>query len=136
MKKENQKLKAYYVREILLRETDENHSLNTQKIIDLLEKYGISAERKSIYSDISALVDAGLLDVEQTEGRGGGFRVLSREFELAELKMLVDAVQSCRFISKKQCTSLIKKLSHLVSTLAVKPLKILGRRQHVYLPRR
>lgn len=115
MKKEKQKLKPFYVREILLRETDENHAINTQKIIDCLEKYGINAERKSIYSDVTALVDAGLLDIEQTAGRNGGIRVLGREFELAELKMLVDAVQSCRFISKKQCTSLIKKLSHLVS---------------------
>ena len=100
MKKEKQKLKPFYVREILLRETDENHAINTQKIIDCLEKYGINAERKSIYSDVTALVDAGLLDIEQTAGRNGGIRVLGREFELAELKMLVDAVQSCRFISK------------------------------------
>ena len=107
------KLQTNYIR--ILRETDENHSITTPKIIDLLEKIGISAERKSIYSDINALADAGLLDVEQSEGRSGGFRALSREFELAELKMLVDAVQSCRFISKSQCTSLIKKLSHLAS---------------------
>ncbi len=115
MKKENQRLKALYVRDILLRETDENHSVTTKKIIELLEKYGISAERKSVYSDIYALDDAGLIDVMQVEGRSGGFRTLSRDFELAELKMLVDAVQSCRFISKKQCTSLIKKLSKLSS---------------------
>ncbi len=115
MKKENQRLKTLYVKDILLRETDENHSITTKKIIELLEKYGVSAERKSVYSDIYALDDAGLIDIMQEEGRNGGFRALSRDFDLAELKMLTDAVQSCRFISKKQCTSLIKKLSKLAS---------------------
>ena len=115
MKKENQKLKALYIKDILLKETDENHSINTQKIIDELQKNGITAERKSVYSDICALRDAGFIDIGKEEGRNGGFRTLGRDFELAELKMLVDAVQSCRFISKKQCTSLIKKLSSLAS---------------------
>ncbi len=115
MKKENQRLKALYVKDILLRETDENHSITTKRIIELLEGYGISAERKSVYNDIYALDDAGLIDVMQEEGRSGGFRALSRDFDLAELKMLVDAVQSCRFISNRQCGSLIKKLSRLSS---------------------
>ena len=115
MKKENQKLKTLYVKDILLRETDEDHSISTKKIIELLSELGIEAERKSVYSDIYALSDSGLIDIAQEEGRNGGFRAVSREFELAELKMLVDAVQSCRFISKKQCTALIKKLSKLAS---------------------
>lgn len=115
MKKENQKLKTLYVKDILLRETDDEHSISAGKIIEILDSYGVSAERKSIYNDIYALNDAGVIDVVQEEGRNGGFRALSRTFDLAELKMLVDAVQSCRFISKKQCTSLIKKLSSLAS---------------------
>lgn len=122
LKKENQRLKALYIKEILLRETDEEHSLTAGKIADMLAKRGISAERKSIYNDIYALDDAGMLDIGREEGKNGGFRVLGRDFELAELKMLVDAVQSCRFISKKQCTALIKKLSALASRYEEKQL--------------
>ena len=122
MKSENQKLKIMYLKEILERETDEEHLLNTTEIIKRLEKYGIKAERKSIYSDINALVEGAILDISQETGRNGGFKVLSRDFELAELKMLVDAVQASRFISKKQCTELIKKLSAFASVYQEKQL--------------
>ena len=101
MKQENQKLKILFLKEILSRQTDEDHNLNTSELIKILDKYGIKAERKSIYSDINALIENNILDISQETGRNGGFRVLNREFELAELKMLVDAVQSSRFISKK-----------------------------------
>lgn len=115
MKYENQKLKILYLIDILSKYTDEEHLLNATQIINKLKKYGVSAERKSIYSDINLLCDADILDIEHVGGRNGGFHVLSRKFELAELKMLVDAVQSSKFISNKQCTSLINKLSEFVS---------------------
>ncbi len=114
MKTEGRKLKALHIQEILLSETDSEHSLNASEIIERLEKRGISAERKSVYSDIEALCNEGFIDVISDGGRSG-YHIASRKFELAELKMLVDAVQSCRFISKKQCASLIKKLSSLAS---------------------
>ena len=110
MKKENQKLKTLYVKDILLRETDEDHSISTKKIIELLSELGIEAERKSVYSDIYALSDSGFIDIAQEEGRNGGFRAVSREFELAELKMLVDAIQSSKFITAKKSRDIIKKL--------------------------
>lgn len=122
MKNENQKLKLLYLKDILMRETDENHSLSAAKLEEMLERLGIKSERKSIYSDINAMSDAGILDVERTKGKSGGFRVLSRDFELAELKMLVDAVQSSRFISGKQCRELIKKLSALTCVYEEKQL--------------
>ncbi len=122
MKNENQKLKLLYLRDILMRETDEEHCLSASQIEKKLDKLGIRSERKSIYSDINTLCDAGLLDVERTKGKNGGFRVLSRDFELAELKMLVDAVQSSRFISGKQCRELIKKLSALTCVYGEKQL--------------
>ena len=115
MKSENQKLKILYLIDILTKYTDEEHLLNATQIIEKLKVYGITAERKSIYSDINMLTDSGILDVEHVGGRNGGFHVLGRKFELAELKMLVDAVQSSKFISNKQCTALIKKLSEFVS---------------------
>ncbi len=114
MKTEGRKLKALHIRKILLSETDAEHSLNASDIVERLEKCGVSAERKSIYSYIDALCAEGFLDIVSDGGKSG-YRVASREFELAELKMLVDAVQSCRFISKVQCATLIKKLSSLVS---------------------
>lgn len=122
MKNENQKLKIVYLIEILTKYTDEEHLLNSSQIIEKLKAYGIEAERKSIYSDIALLADSGILDIEQVNGRNGGFHVLGRKFELAELKMLADAVQSSKFITNKQCTSLIKKLSDFISVYDEKKL--------------
>ncbi len=122
MKNENQKLKIIYLNEILTKYTDETHLLNASEIIKKLNAYGIEAERKSIYSDISAIADSGILDIEQVNGRNGGAHVLSRKFELAELKMLADAVQSSKFITNKQCTALIKKLSDFISVYDEKKL--------------
>ena len=129
MKREKQKLKILYLKEILLRETDENHLLSASQLCNKLSSYGIEAGRKSIYKDIEAMRDAGLLDVSVSGGRFGGAKVLSRNFELAELKILVDAVQASRFISKKHCASLIKKLTSLAS---IHEEKQLSRSVYVY----
>ena len=83
MKIENQKLRILYIIEILTRYTDEQHLLSAAQIIDKLKAYGLEAERKTVYSDINALIDGGILDVEQIGGRNGGFHVLSRTIELA-----------------------------------------------------
>ncbi len=114
MKDKGRKLKALHIRDVLLKHTDSEHAMNACEIIEKLEARGISAERKSVYSDIEALCAEGFLDVV-SEGRRSGYKVASREFELAELKMLVDAVQSCRFISTSQCGELISKLSGMSS---------------------
>ena len=79
-----------------------------------LERGGITAERKSIYSDIEALQNFGL-DVICQRGAGGGYYVASREFELPELKLLVDAIQCSRFITEKKSNELIGKIEHLTS---------------------
>lgn len=115
MKGENQKLKLIYLIEILTKYTDEEHLLNATEIIAKLHSYGIDAERKSVYSDIKLLVDNKILDIEQVSGRYGGFHVLNRKFELAELKLLVDAVQASKFITNKQCAELIKKIADFSS---------------------
>ena len=130
MKTENQKLRILYLIEILTKYTDEDHILNSTQIIDKLKTiYGLDVERKTIYSDINNLIDAEVLDIEQVGGRKGGFHVLSRKFELAELKMLVDAVQASKFITKKQCSSLIKKISDFSSSYDEKKL---SRSVHIY----
>ncbi len=113
-KNANQKLKLLYLYQILLNKTDEDHLLSMDELLASLFHYGITAERKSIYSDIAALQDFGL-DVVLQKGPHGGYFVASRSFELAELKLLVDAIQCSRFITEKKSNELIKKIESLAS---------------------
>lgn len=118
-----QKLKLLYLLQILEQETDENHVITTKDIITRLGDYGISAERKSIYDDIAKLQDFGY-DIIQKESRnGGGYYLASREFEQVELKLLVDAVQSSRFVTEKKSRELIHKLEKLTSKYEGKQLQ-------------
>ena len=112
-KSAGQKLKLLYIIKLLTENTDENHPASTADIIAYLGANGIRSERKSIYDDIEKLCDFGY-DIVQVHSRlGGGYYMASREFELAELKLLVDAVQSSRFITSRKSRSLIKKLELL-----------------------
>lgn len=101
--------------------TDENHAMTVNEIIAELEKYDIKAERKSIYSDIDLLSDFGL-DVICEKGRANKYFIGSRDFELPELKLLVDAVQSSKFITHKKSDELIKKIEKLTSIHEAKEL--------------
>ncbi len=112
-KSPNQKLKLLYILRMLWEHTDENHALSTQDIIDRLAANDIHAERKSIYSDITALQNFGYDIVQNASRSGGGYFLAGREFELAELKLLVDAVQSSRFITTKKSRELIRKLEQM-----------------------
>ena len=114
-KGKNQKLKILYLMRFLLEKTDENHAVNMPRIIAELEHNDISAERKSIYDDIAALQDFGIDIIGEKCGRDYQYKVVSREFETSELKLLVDAVQSSRFISAAMSNKLIKKLETLTS---------------------
>lgn len=95
-------------------ETDENHRLTVPQLAEKLTAQGIPCERKSIYTDIEALRQMGY-DILLQRGRGGGYWLAHRTFELAELKLLVDAVQSCRFIPQDKTGNLIAKLERLAS---------------------
>lgn len=109
-KSENQKLKLLYIAQILKDHTDEAHPITTKALIEQLEKLDIKAERKTIYSDVECLRQFGM-DIEYLPSRTeGGYYLASREFELAELKILVDMVQSSRFLTVKKSRELIKKL--------------------------
>ncbi len=110
-----QKLKTTYVMLYLLQNSDEEHPVTVHQIIDYLDSKGISAERKSIYSDIEALQQLGLDVIMVDRGRYHGYYVASRIFELPELKLLVDSVQSSKFITHKKTTELIKKIEQLAS---------------------
>ena len=118
----NQKLKILYILELLRRSSDENHPVSMRQILDRLESLGVPAERKSVYDDIEALRLFGL-DIEKTGGNNAGYYLASREFELPELKLLVDAVQSSRFITSKKTLSLIKKLECLCSEHEARSLR-------------
>lgn len=110
----NQKKKLAMLRSVLLERSDESHPLTTKELISILAAYGISAERKSIYSDIETLRELGT-DIRTVRGRTVGYYVAAREFELPELKLLVDSVRASKFITEKKSTQLIKKLSSLAS---------------------
>ena len=117
----NQKMKLLYLLKILLEKTDENHTLTLQQLLNELVLYGIQAERKSLYTDFESLRFFGL-DVLMRQTKSYGYFVASRDFELAELKLLVDAVQSSRFISTKKTNQLIDKISSLTSIHQAKQL--------------
>ena len=124
----NQKAKLLALREILLRESDEEHPLSAGRMAELLARQGIEAERKSVYADVEALREAGMDIVRSGEGRGSGYFVASRRFELAELKLLVDSVQSSKFITHKKTATLIKKIETLAS---IHEAQLLNRRVFV-----
>ena len=108
-KSDNQKLKLLYIRDYLERNSDEAHPVGAQELIDMLANHGIDCERKAVYSDIRALQDFGI-DILNRRGKNGGYYIGSRNFELPELKLLIDAVQSSRFLTEKKSRELIKKL--------------------------
>jgi predicted DNA-binding transcriptional regulator YafY len=112
-KSAGQKLKLLYIIRLLSETTDENHPVSTADIISYLEANGIHSERKSIYDDIEKLSEFGYDIIKVSNRLGGGYYMAGRDFELAELKLLVDAVQSSRFITTRKSRSLIKKLEQL-----------------------
>lgn len=107
---ENQKHKLIRLIEILMRESDDEHGLTMNEIISRLSEYGISAERKSIYDDFITLDELGF-SVSKLPARPPKYTLDNRIFEIAELKMLVDAVQSSKFITAKKSREIIEKLS-------------------------
>lgn len=122
-KSSNQKLKLLYIVKILSEQTDEEHCISTQKLIEELAKYDIKAERKSIYDDINQLIDFGY-DIILLKSRvNGGYYMAGREFELAELKLLVEVVQSSKFITLKKSKELIAKIEKLASKPEAKQLQ-------------
>lgn len=110
----NQRLKILYLYKILLEYTDDEHSLTMPQLIENLEQYGIAAARKALYEDIEALKAFGA-DIIYEKGKAGGYKIVSRNFELPELKLLADAVSSSRFLTEKKSKELIKKLETLTS---------------------
>ncbi len=114
-KASSQKLKILYVMEYLLRNSDEEHPVSISQIADYLEAHDIPAQRKSLYDDIEALRKYGLDIIQTNRGKVYGYYIASRDFELPELKLLVDSVQSSKFITRKKTSELIRKIERLAS---------------------
>lgn len=121
-KSSNQKLKILNIAEIFKEMTDEEHGLTLAEIIEELKRRGISTERKSLYNDIEALRTFGM-EIETKKDKTVRYYLAEREFELPELKLLVDAVQSSKFITRKKSSALIKKIESLASMYEAKQLQ-------------
>ncbi|MGI5888083.1 MAG: helix-turn-helix transcriptional regulator [Oscillospiraceae bacterium] len=107
----NSKLKILYIMKYLENETDENHGVTMEQILKYLRTCGIDAERKSIYSDIDLLKEFGMDIGSERQGRSTIYKLLSRKFEVPELKLLADAIGSSKFVTMKKSVQLIEKLS-------------------------
>ncbi|MDD3338846.1 MAG: WYL domain-containing protein [Lachnospiraceae bacterium] len=119
----NQKFKLYFLMKIMLEKTDEEHYITMPQILAELVKYGVTAERKSIYTDFDALEKLGVEVIGEPVGSTYHYRVSSRQFELAELKLLVDTIQSSKFITARKSRELIRKLEGFCSEHEAKKLQ-------------
>ena len=122
MESPKNKLKLLEIRDLLLRETDDKHAISTQQIIDYLASKGFQSERKSIYHYIQLLEDYGL-DIITEKDKQNWYHVANRDFQLAELKLLVDAIKFSKFITQSKSVELIEKIKTLYLLMQVRSLK-------------
>ena len=118
-----QKLKLYYLSRIMSEKTDDEHALSIKEIQKKLEEYGCTADRKSLYDDLDALEVLGMEIIGEQSGNTYKYHVGKKTFDIAELKLLVDAVQSSKFITEKKSHALIKKLTGMASDYEAAHLK-------------
>jgi predicted DNA-binding transcriptional regulator YafY len=111
----NQKFKLYYLAKIMTEKTDDEHMITMPEIKAALETYGCTADRKSLYDDLEALEILGIEVKGEKVGRKFYYHVSNKQFEIAELKLLVDAIQSSKFITAKKSKELIDKLNTYAS---------------------
>ncbi|MBC8568839.1 WYL domain-containing transcriptional regulator [Mogibacterium sp. NSJ-24] len=117
------KLRILYIIKFLLEQTDEDNIMSAEDLINALNRYGIEAERKTIYSDIKVLIEFGIDIISLNGGKTPGYYIGTREFELPELKLLVDAVQASKFITAKKSKELISKIEKLASKNSARQLQ-------------
>ena len=105
-KSDNQKLKIFYILDYLERNSHQNNPINANELIAMLDReHNISCDRKTVYSDVAALQEYGV-DIVSIPGKNGGYYITSRNFELPELKLLIDAVQSSKYLTEKKSKEL------------------------------
>ncbi len=108
-KSDNQKLKILYILDYLQKNSHEDNPVRANELIAMLNSHNISCDRKTVYSDIQALQDYGV-DIISIPGKNGGYFIGQRIFEPYELKLLIDAVQSSRYLTESKSRELIAKL--------------------------
>ena len=123
MKGKNQKLKLLYLAKIMQEKTDDTHYLTMPEIINELAKYDIEAQRKSVYDDIAALNDYGIEIIKEMRSYKTYYHCVSRDFELAELRLIIDAIASSKFMTLKKSKDLIEKLEKMASHYDAKLVK-------------
>ena len=122
MGKELNKIKLLFLHDIFTRQTDKEHVYSANELCDLLSEYGINCERKSIYSDIEALREYGM-DIVNVRSPKRGYYLNERKFDVAEVRLLIDAVQAAKFISSKKTKALIYKIGNLLSEFQEEELR-------------
>jgi len=122
-KGKKQKLKLCYLSQIMLQKTDDEHTLTQPEIIGYLNEYGVTVDRKTLYEDMRCLSEFGIDVIGEKIGSNYFYHVGKKAFDIAELKLLVDAVQSSKFITEKKSRELIEKLASLCSEYEGKTLK-------------
>ena len=118
-----QKLKLYYLSRIMLKKTDDEHGITMPEIQKMLLEYGVTADRKSVYDDLESLKVLGIDIIGEKVGRNYLYHVGKKQFEIAELKLLVDSIQSSKFITEKKSRELIEKLTAFASEYEASQLK-------------
>ena len=119
----NAKLRPLYLAKILYERTDEDHYLTTMQLAQILEEeYGIPAHRQTIKTDIELLQQFGM-DIQEVKSTQNRYNLISRQFEIAELKLLIDAVQSSKFISKERSEQMVSKIVTLAGQHKAEELK-------------
>ena len=119
----NAKLRPLYLAKILYERTDEGHYLTTMQLAQILEEeYGIPAHRQTIKTDIELLQQFGM-DIQEVKSTQNRYNLISRQFEIAELKLLIDAVQSSKFISKERSEQMVSKIVTLAGQYKAEELK-------------
>ncbi|XME04063.1 helix-turn-helix transcriptional regulator [Lachnospiraceae bacterium C1.1] len=118
-----QKLKLYYLSQIMLKKTDDEHGITMPEIQKMLLEYGVTADRKSVYDDLESLKVLGIDIIGEKVGRNYLYHVGKKQFEIAELKLLVDSIQSSKFITEKKSRELIEKLTAFASEYEASQLK-------------
>lgn len=121
--KGNTKARLLYVQKLLEQYSDEEHPLTTSNIISMLsDQYGISTHRITLKTDIDTLQSYGV-DIEVINSSQNKYYIASRQFEIPELKLLIDAVESSKFITQRKSEELVSKLTSFVSEHQSKLLK-------------
>ena len=114
----NQKMKFFYLRKILLENTDKDHYLTMLEILDALKERGIKAERKSIYNDLDMLRELGL---EIVNHKRLGYAVIKKDFDCDEIELLIKGLDNIDIVENKK-QHIVNKLKKLVSIYEAKEI--------------